>query len=136
MTPCREYAGYRDKRGYGRRSGRAERIYGTALVHRQVWILANGPIEPGLVVMHLCDNPACYRLDHLAVGTQKDNLHDMWRKGRGNNAQRRRTHCPQGHPYVGDNIDLSRQGWRRCRECNRRRARERARRYRAARRTA
>jgi hypothetical protein len=36
----------------------------------------------GKVVMHLCDNPPCYRLSHLRIGTQTDNCNDMWAKGR------------------------------------------------------
>jgi hypothetical protein len=35
------------------------------------------------VVLHLCDTPLCVRPDHLAIGTQADNLADMRRKGRG-----------------------------------------------------
>ena len=34
--------------------------------------------------MHICDNPPCCNPSHLAVGTMKDNVHDMMRKGRGN----------------------------------------------------
>ncbi len=32
------------------------------------------------VVMHLCDNPLCINPDHLKVGTQMDNMHDMIKK--------------------------------------------------------
>lgn len=34
-----------------------------------------------------------------------------------------RTHCPQGHPYAGDNLQIHANGDRRCAECNRQRAR-------------
>jgi hypothetical protein len=34
------------------------------------------------VVMHACDNPRCFRLDHLRLGTQADNMADMRVKGR------------------------------------------------------
>lgn len=41
---------------------------------------------------------------------------------------RDRTHCPQGHPYEGDNLKINKQGQRACRECRRIAARERGRR--------
>jgi HNH endonuclease len=53
-------------------------------VSRWVWTAWRGPIPPGLVVMHrVCDEPLCARLDHLAVGTQQENLATMGRRGRG-----------------------------------------------------
>lgn len=36
------------------------------------------------VVMHICDNPGCVRPDHLVVGTQQDNMSDMYDKQRQN----------------------------------------------------
>lgn len=35
------------------------------------------------------------------------------------NACREKTHCPKGHPYVGDNLYTNPQGRRECRECGR-----------------
>lgn len=32
--------------------------------------------------MHKCDNRACVRPDHLKIGTQIENMHDMTSKGR------------------------------------------------------
>jgi hypothetical protein len=37
------------------------------------------------VVMHACDNPLCVRPDHLRIGSQQDNMHDMYVKQRSNN---------------------------------------------------
>lgn len=53
-----------------------------ARAHRMVWIEANGPIPDGLVIRHKCDNPSCVNLDHLEIGTQSDNVHDMIERGR------------------------------------------------------
>lgn len=54
----------------------------TELAHRFVAGLTDN-IE-GRVVQHTCDNPICVRPDHLIVGDQKDNLLDMYQKGRNN----------------------------------------------------
>lgn len=51
-------------------------------VHRVIYELERGKIPPGMVVMHTCDNPRCVNLAHLQVGTQRDNVQDMIRKGR------------------------------------------------------
>lgn len=93
-TPCREYPN-RNHNGYGRRSTE----FGRILVHRWVWIKANGPIPEGLCVMHRCDNPPCYRIDHLRLGTIGDNTRDMIAKGRDLNQNKRKTHCPCGLEY-------------------------------------
>ena len=67
--------------GYGRlgigRSG------STMAAHRLSWIIHNGPIRSALFVLHSCDNPGCVNPSHLFLGTQRDNLYDMTKKGRG-----------------------------------------------------
>lgn len=52
------------------------------LPHRWVWSAVKGEIPKGMVVMHLCDNPPCVRLEHLQLGTQSENMRDMVTKGR------------------------------------------------------
>lgn len=52
------------------------------LVHRWVAECAWGPLVKGQVVCHKCDNKLCFKLGHLFVGTQSDNIKDMYRKGR------------------------------------------------------
>lgn len=54
------------------------------LAHRVSWTVHNGEIPDGLFVLHRCDTPLCVRPDHLFLGTQNDNMADMWTKGRAN----------------------------------------------------
>jgi H2-forming N5,N10-methylenetetrahydromethanopterin dehydrogenase-like enzyme len=46
------------------------------------WEEAHGPIPEGMVVMHTCDNPPCYEVTHLVLGTMADNVRDSVAKGR------------------------------------------------------
>ena len=78
MEGCIEWTGAANQYGYGRRQWKGRVVY----VHRLAYEQAHGPIPPGLFVLHRCDNPPCYNPDHLFLGTQRDNLQDMSRKGR------------------------------------------------------
>jgi hypothetical protein len=77
MTPCRLWRGARNNHGYGvlRREGR------NWLLHRWIMRLAGVDID-GRLVLHRCDTPACFRFDHLFVGSHRDNTRDMVSKGR------------------------------------------------------
>lgn len=50
--------------------------------HRVSWFIFKGNIKNNLFVLHKCDNPSCVNPEHLFLGTQKDNIEDMHRKGR------------------------------------------------------
>ena len=75
---CWEWTGQLNHRGYGQVGGHRHR----KATHRTAWELTHGPVPPGLFVLHHCDNPPCCRPDHLFVGTARDNVLDMYRKGR------------------------------------------------------
>lgn len=116
-SSCIEWTGARDKDGYGK-----TRVDGKDWrVPRLVWTRANGSIPDGMQVLHHCDNPPCYNLDHLWLGTNVENNADKMKKGR--HPEVNVTHCPQGHQYTPDNIYIhvrsgARQGFSRdCRQC-------------------
>jgi hypothetical protein len=54
------------------------------LTHRFIYAKVIGPIPPGHLVCHKCDNKRCWNPNHLFAGTGFDNMHDMHRKGRAN----------------------------------------------------
>ena len=87
VTPrCHYWVGAISDDGYGRFT-----LPGNTCVRPHVWRWerACGPVPPGRVVLHSCDEPLCVRLDHLSVGTQSQNLADMAARGRGAGPGRR-----------------------------------------------
>jgi hypothetical protein len=78
LSQCREWPGARNDGGYGQRWVNGKVVY----LHRWVWEQVNGPIPPGMVVMHTCDNPPCFLYEHLRLGTYADNSADSKAKGR------------------------------------------------------
>ena len=56
---------------------RVERDRVTYNAHRFVYMEKHGSIPEGLVVRHKCDVRNCINIDHLELGTHKDNSQDM-----------------------------------------------------------
>ena len=83
-TPCVLWQGITDDHGYGTRwvaDGLGQ--YVKVRIHR--WVMGEvvgRPLEPKEFVMHACDQPLCFRVDHLSLGTARDNNLDMYEKGR------------------------------------------------------
>lgn len=74
---CWVYTGYKNPKGYG-----VFKSTISNLAHRFSWIMHNGEIPKGLLVCHTCDFPPCIRIDHLWVGSPRDNTQDMVKKDR------------------------------------------------------
>lgn len=50
--------------------------------HRVAYQISERTLSRNEFACHKCDNPACVRPDHIFIGTQKDNVDDMMKKGR------------------------------------------------------
>lgn len=80
MTACIEWVGAKSKGGYGQKWNRESKK--TLYVHRMEYEKHHGAIPKGLVILHSCDNPSCYNIEHLSLGTHKSNSEDRDQKGR------------------------------------------------------
>jgi HNH endonuclease len=111
---CWPFLGSLTTKGYGTFSYGYRRCQ----AHRVTYELTKGSIPDDLELDHLCRNRRCCNPSHLEPVTGLENV----RRSPIHNGAR--THCPQGHPYSGDNLRIYR-GGRYCRECNRIDARRR-----------
>lgn len=77
-TSCTDWTGGKDQDSYPMfwYNGRTERA------SRALWKIVYGEIPEGLIVRHKCDNPTCLNLDHLELGTPKENTQDALERGR------------------------------------------------------
>lgn len=77
---CLEWPRSHDTSGYGLIGVGGKKQKAHRLAYRE----KIGPIPDGLKVCHKCDNPPCFRPDHLFVGSDLDNRLDCVSKGRAN----------------------------------------------------
>lgn len=73
--------------------------------NRVSWRLHRGDIPDGIKVLHKCDNRQCTNPDHLFLGTQRDNIVDMFQKGRKDNTG---THNARAKLTESDVIEIRR----------------------------
>lgn len=108
---CWMWTAKRNDAGYGQfwpTDGRG------VFAHRWAYEYVHGPIPAGLVIDHLCRNPACVNPWHLEAVTFRENvLRGMSPAAVG----ARRDHCVNGHPFSPENIRVNEKGHRRCRAC-------------------
>lgn len=84
---------------YGRISYRGAWVQ----AHRFSYELLVGPIPKGLTIDHVCKNTLCVNPLHLRPLSLADNI----RRGVGTGTENwngRKTQCPRGHPYSGENL--------------------------------
>lgn len=72
ISHCKDNCGY--VRVYI--NGKQERLF------RYIYEQKYGEIPKGMLIRHKCDNPSCVNIEHLEIGTPKDNVMDMITRGR------------------------------------------------------
>lgn len=79
---CWPWTDYIGRHGYGNfhPDASAQR---TVRAHRLAYAIEYGCVPAGVLVCHRCDVRSCCNPAHLFLGTQRDNVVDMWAKGRG-----------------------------------------------------
>lgn len=106
---CEVWTGFKNPLGYGVMTFRGQRF----LTHRAAYLLARGQLTPGLVLDHLCRNPACCKPDHLEEVSNAENM----RRGFSPPAISFRTdRCFRGHEFTPENTAQKTRG-RQCRTC-------------------
>lgn len=120
-----------DKDGYGKFAvglGGHTQLHTRA--HRFGYLTLVGPLKPGEVVCHSCDNPPCCNPAHWFKGTHADNTNDKVEKDRHAKVwgrpltNQRKTHCKRGHEFTPENTRVYRGNQRRCKKCEAINARE------------
>jgi hypothetical protein len=120
-TECWPWRASIGSHGYGQISFPGAPI----LAHRAAYELLHGPLTRD-IDHRVCRNKSCCNLAHMVPCTRAENLYQPDHPV-GQNLLK--THCPQGHPYAGDNLYVTKAGHRQCLACrfirNRARAKKR-----------
>lgn len=111
-TPCINWTGptiTTHGNTYGRLQGKR-----LVLAHRVAYEREYGPIDPSLVIDHLCRNGLCVKVAHLEAVPNVVNI----LRGNGAPAQNaRKTHCRNGHELTPENT-WNRVARRACKICD------------------
>lgn len=84
-------------------------------LHRVIFKAVGNRLDKSLELDHLCREPSCVNPKHLEQVTHRVNSE----RGEAGTHLKNKTHCPQGHPYSGDNLYVFPSGGRSCRTCTR-----------------
>lgn len=115
---CWEWTGHTLSTGYGQLTLQKDKRRIRWRAHRLAYLVFNGSLPDGALILHSCHNRACVNPDHLRPGTHADNMREMAEAGR--HAMNRRTHCSRGHHFDHANTGLGPNGrLRNCRACRR-----------------
>lgn len=118
--PCWEWIASKRPSGYGQMTTDDNRLTTEKrpiTASRISFVLFVGPIPPGMLVCHSCDNPGCVRPQHLFLGTNWDNAQDRIKKGR-KAGPKIKSQCKRGHQFTSDNTYIDTTGAQQCRTCN------------------
>lgn len=74
---CWLWTGATSRAGYGQVGNRGRVLYVHQLAAFAWEVGGSGPY-----VLHRCDRPSCFAPAHLYRGTPRDNVRDMWDRGR------------------------------------------------------
>lgn len=123
-TRCWVWQGAHTSRGYGNFWNGVRAVK----AHRFAYESFIGTIPDGLVIYHLCCNTSCVNPSHLEAVTQYQNMRRGTVFQASAERQLRKTHCPKGHAYTGENLYVQPStGSRYCRKCHADRERNRRR---------
>ena len=112
MDECIEYQGAKNKKGYGWRRYKGN----PTLAHRAAWMEEFGEIPEDMTIHHICYNPPCINVKHLALMTRSENSADR--------TYIRKESCKNGHPYTPENTRMDNKNgyeFQSCRTCARER---------------
>jgi hypothetical protein len=118
LGPCWLWIGYRNEKGYGAMyvNPPSKMIPQYQKAHRWAYEHFIGPINPGLTIDHLCNNPSCVNAPsgHLVQTTMRENV----LRGRSLSALNfLKTHCKRGHEFTPENTYTQNGSNRGCRTC-------------------
>ena len=132
ISGCWLWQGWTNNHGYGffRYEGRDQ---GAHCVSYQLY---KGSIPSKLEIDHICHNGSgcragrncfhrrCVNPQHLEIVPHQINISRGNRSLTSGAFQKRKTHCPLGHPYSGKNLYINTNGARSCVSCERARVKK------------